>query len=125
LLPQDSLSYSPPSGLHTSLSSPEPSLLASSNSLVCKQEKGCSELHWVNYTDCYLSQDPQGKMCIKEVNNIYSIVLEIVKGRNSIKRNPIIKTDTLNTVCEIQTVFSTFTVLSFLWDMLHIIHSFI
>ena len=60
-------------------------------------------------------------MCIKEVNNIYSNVLEIVKGRNSIKRNPIIKTDTLNTVCEIQTVFTTFTVLSFLWDTLYII----
>jgi hypothetical protein len=43
-----------------------------------------------------------------EVNNIYSVLLEIVKGRDSVKRNQIIKTDTLNTFCETQTVFNIF-----------------
>ena len=60
-------------------------------------------------------------MYMEEVNNIHSIVLEIVKGRDSIKRNAIIKVDTLNTVCEIQTVFTIFTVLSVFWDTLYIL----
>ena len=47
---------------------------------------------------------------MEEVNNIYSIVLEIVKGRNSIKRNQIINMDTLKTFCELQAVFAIFTV---------------
>jgi hypothetical protein len=47
-------------------------------------------------------------MCTEEVNNIYSIVLEIVMERDSIKRNQIRKTDTLNTVCEIQGIFAIF-----------------
>jgi hypothetical protein len=47
-------------------------------------------------------------MCMEEANIIYSIVLEIVKGRDSIIRNQIIKTDTLNTFCEIQAVFTIF-----------------
>jgi len=53
-------------------------------------------------------------MCMEEVNNVYSIVLGIVKGRGSIKRNQIIKTGTLNTFCETQAVFTIFTVLLFL-----------
>jgi len=64
-------------------------------------------------------------MCMEEVNNIHSIVLEIVKGRGSIKRNQTIQTDrqtdTLNTVCEIQTVFTISTVLSVLLDTLYIV----
>jgi len=32
-------------------------------------------------------------MCMEEVNNIHSIVLEIVKGGDSIKRNQTIQTD--------------------------------
>jgi len=42
------------------------------------------------------------------VNKIYSAVLEIVEGRVSTKRNQIIKTDTLNTFCEIQAVLNIF-----------------
>ena len=42
------------------------------------------------------------------VNNIYSIVLEIVKGRDSVIKNRIIQTDTLNTFCGIQVVFKIF-----------------
>jgi hypothetical protein len=49
-----------------------------------------------------------GEMCIEELNNIQSVVLEIVKGGDSIKRNQIIKTDTQNTFCEIQAVFTIF-----------------
>jgi len=57
---------------------------------------------------------------MEKVNNIYNNVLEIAKGRDSIKRNRIIRTDTLNTFCEIQ-AFSRFsTVLSVLWDTLYI-----
>ena len=58
---------------------------------------------------------------MKEVNNVYSIVLGIVKGRGSIKRNQIIQTDTLNTFCAIQALFTVFTVLSVPWDTLYII----
>ena len=42
------------------------------------------------------------QLCPKVGNYpVYSIVLEIVKGRDSVKRNQIINTDTLNTFCEI------------------------
>jgi hypothetical protein len=60
-------------------------------------------------------------MCMEEVNNIYSIVLDVVKGRDSIKRNQIIQTDRQNTFCEIQTVFTIFTLLSVLLDTLYIV----
>jgi len=51
---------------------------------------------------------------MEKVNNIYNIVLEISKGKECIKRNQIIKMDTLNPFCEIQ-AFSRFsTVLSVL-----------
>jgi len=60
-------------------------------------------------------------MCMGEVNNIYSIVLEIVKGRDSIERNPITKTHTLNIGCEKQADFTISTVLLVLWDTLYII----
>jgi len=48
---------------------------------------------------------------MEEVNNIFSILLEIVKERDSIKRNQTIKMNTLNTFCEIQALFANFTVI--------------
>ena len=65
-----------------------------------------------------------GEMCMERVNNVYSIVLEIVKVRGSIKRDQIIQTDTLNTFCETQAVFTIFTELIFLWDTLYILLCF-
>jgi hypothetical protein len=49
------------------------------------------------------------------------IVLDVVKGRGSIKKNQTIQTDRLNTFREIQTVFTVFTLLSVLLDTLYIV----
>ena len=57
-------------------------------------------------------------MCLKEVNNILNAVLEIMLGRNNMKRNQIIKTNTLNTI---QPFLTFFTVISVLFDTLYII----
>jgi len=59
-------------------------------------------------------------MCMEGVNIAYSIVLAIVEGRDSVKWNPITQTDTLNTFCEIQAVFTISTVLSVPCDTLYI-----